>query len=159
MLFARTSLLALATSLSNISSAKAYWLVATDITSFIPGPVGGDGYQWIHVDNLECNTMIDAPLVNDRSDVSGDKQGVRMESEEGDCDHGGNWWATECPTEVEQHFPEFHQTWYADRDNTMVNLEGGVVGSCRVDMTHDIQCEVTAGMARFQTLLECTQTA
>ncbi|KAJ4345437.1 uncharacterized protein N0V89_011567 [Didymosphaeria variabile] len=159
MYFTPASFLTIAAGLSGLSQVSAYWLVATDITSFISGPVGGDGYQWVHVDNLDCNTMIDAPLVNDRSDVSGDKLGVRMESEEGTCDHGGNWWATECPTEVEQHFSDFHQTWYANRDNQMVDLGGRVVGSCRVDMTNDIQCEVTAGMARFQTLLECTQTA
>lgn len=49
--------------------------------------------------------------------------------------------------------------WYADRGGQMFSLEGRVVGHCVVNMKTDKQCDVTAGVVRYQSLLECTQTA
>lgn len=49
--------------------------------------------------------------------------------------------------------------WYADRGGDMVDLGGNVVGNCVVNLDTDKYCDVTLGRSRYQTLLECTQTA
>lgn len=58
---------------------------------------------------LDCDTLNNAvPIVNERSDVSGDKKGVRIEWTTGDC--GGSGWGNQCPKIVEQHFTGIHQS-------------------------------------------------
>lgn len=92
---------------SSLAQVQAYYLVAGSITGF-GGPVGQTGNTWRMAADLECDTLNNAsPVVNDRSDVSGDKDGVRVAWIDGDC---GSWIGTQCPTEVEQHFPGLHQS-------------------------------------------------
>lgn len=55
--------------------------------------------------------------------------------------------------------PDTTTAWYADRNGEMFDLGGNVVGHCTVNLETDKQCDVTAGVVRYQTLLECTQNA
>jgi hypothetical protein len=94
---------------SSLTQVQAYLLVASYITGF-GGPVGQTGNQWIMAKDFECDTLIHtSPLVNSATDVSGDKNGVRIEWTDGSC--GNNvWGGNQCPTVVEQYFPGIHQS-------------------------------------------------
>ena len=39
----------------------------------------------------------------------------------------------------------------------MVDLNGNSVAHCDIDMSHDSQCDVSAGVVRYQTLLHCQE--
>ncbi|KAH6616872.1 hypothetical protein C7974DRAFT_402577 [Boeremia exigua] len=84
-----------------------------------------EGFQ-VYPDEANCDNALDW-LWRKSSDVSGGKYGVRCE--------GSGCWRGETGeiTSVEFNFlGDFHWTWYADRDNALIDLEDRVVGSCDV---------------------------
>lgn len=97
---------------SSIAQVQAYFLVASHITGF-GGPVGQEGNSWLMSPTLECGDLTNQDTVNERPDVSGDKDGVRIEWGAGECEKTelSDWLGDDqCPAVVEQHFPGIHQS-------------------------------------------------
>jgi hypothetical protein len=130
---------------SSLVQKQAYFLVASHITG-LGGPVGQSGNSWLMSPTLECSDLTNQNTVNERPDVSGDKDGVRVKCGARGCKKT-TCLRDECPVEVGQHFPEVHRSkskacllvcvrtngclaWYADGGGDMLSLEGRVVGNC-----------------------------
>lgn len=91
---------------SSVAQVQAYFLVASHITGF-GGPVGQTGNTWIMSPDLDCSTLNDQNIVPSKPDVSS-AEGVRVKWGSGDCK--STWLRDDCPVEVEQHFPDRHQS-------------------------------------------------
>ncbi|OAK94254.1 hypothetical protein IQ06DRAFT_310957 [Phaeosphaeriaceae sp. SRC1lsM3a] len=64
--------------------------------------------------------------------------------------------STSVLNSAEDHAPDWHETWYLDRNGDVVDVDGNLRGNCIVNMSVDKQCDLDTGFAQYQTLFECT---
>ncbi|KAF4459512.1 hypothetical protein FALBO_13730 [Fusarium albosuccineum] len=138
-----------------LTANAEFWVVKSTLGTSIPGPVDPENgnWQWIlPADIRDCESAKHANLYNARSDVSGDKHGVRVKfgKQEGLFDQLQ-------PLEVEWNaWSGRHETWYANRGGAYVNLEDHEVGHCVEDFSVNDECDLPAfGKMSFQSMLRC----
>lgn len=158
---------------SQALAGRNFWITAGHING-IGGPVGETGNHWLITDNIDCGSLTNTHGWSSRSDVSGNKKGVRVKwHKDNAC--GDDFLGHQCPSEVELNIDQWHRSklyslartlelpltsflaWYQDRGGDMVEQNGHSVAHCDIDMTHDFQCKVTGGTVRYQTLLHCQE--
>lgn len=88
-----------------VAQAKGFYVSKTTLDSYIPGPIDDDGLQrYVFPEEWVCDDLIHTETVNEHSDVSGDKRGIRIKYSEPD---ESNWGARE-PIEAEIHTSDYH---------------------------------------------------
>ncbi|KAM0812491.1 hypothetical protein AB5N19_12482 [Seiridium cardinale] len=94
-----------------------------------------DGFKFFN-SPPSCEDVTNAMFQNEADDVSGNRSGVRCD----ECGFGDSAEGESAPTEIEWNTDMGHYTWYAARDNHMVDLDGNVVGTCNVDDSDSYIC-------------------
>ncbi|KAF4975785.1 hypothetical protein FZEAL_7466 [Fusarium zealandicum] len=132
-----------------------FWVVKSVLGTMAPGPVNPENgnWQWIMPANIrDCESAKHASLYNQRSDVSGDKRGVRVKFAE-----ESSLFEQLKPLEVEWNtWNDRHETWYQNRGGVYVNTDDHVQGSCVEDFSVNDECDLPAfGKMSFQSMLRC----
>ncbi|KAK4452539.1 hypothetical protein QBC34DRAFT_435403 [Podospora aff. communis PSN243] len=131
-----------------------WYVYATVDDNFINGQQKASGFL-IFETPPSCNDVRNAPSLAYSTDVSHGGHQIRCPGCEVCMTCGNDWSGWRNIGVMELRTPSTWVTWYADRNNALVNTRNVEGGKCEVDTTHNFECWIALGMMWGSRQLKC----